>query len=139
MKIMIAAVSLALASTAPALADTKPSPRQVKAEAALAKELADRVAGPPVKCIPLHAIRSSRIIDGTAIVYEGAGGVIYVNRPRSGARTLDRNDVLVTKTHTGDLCSIDIVTLFDATSRMQTGFVGLGDFVPYKKVKTASR
>jgi hypothetical protein len=41
--------------------------------------------------------------------------------------------VLVTDTHSSQLCSIDIVRLYDPMARMQTGFVGLGDFVPYSK------
>lgn len=127
------AMSLGAASTqaAPSKALTE---RQAKAETRLAKALEGRVPGEPVRCLRLTNIRSSQVYDRTAIVYEGLGGVLYVNRPRSGVQSLDRNDVLVTRTSTGDLCSIDIVSLWDPNSRMQSGFVGLGEFVPYKKV-----
>lgn len=107
-------------------------------EAQLAKALAGRVAGKPVDCLTLLSIRSTRIIDKTAILYEAAGGAIYVNRPRSGASSLSRGAVLVTDTHSSQLCSIDIVKLYDTGSRMQLGWVGLGEFVPYTKQVASS-
>ena len=106
-------------------------------EAALAKEIEGRVPGKPVNCLFLRDIRSTRIIDGTAIIYESSGNLLYVNRPASGASSLNRNDVLVTSTSISQLCNVDIVRLYDMASRFQRGSVGLGDFVPYKKVKPA--
>lgn len=123
---------LAAASSALAANPAAPNP---KGEAKLAKLLEGRVAGKPVQCITLHGSDSSEVIDGTAIVYHGSGGRYYVNRPRSGASDLRHDDVLVTKTVTAQLCSIDSVTLVDSLSRFPRGFVNLGDFVPYAKPK----
>jgi hypothetical protein len=108
---------------------------RVTPEAKLAKMLDGRVAGQPVNCINLRDIQSSEIIDDTAIVYR-SGGTLYVNRPRAGADSLDSNDILLTRTYTGSLCSIDIVNLVDRTSRFQRGFVSLDQFVPYRKPKS---
>ena len=72
------------------------------------------------------------VITDTAILWD-AGGVIYVNRPENGADSLDRSDTMVTRTPTGRLCSIDTVTMVDAPSRMMTGIVFLGEFVPYTR------
>jgi hypothetical protein len=102
-------------------------------EAEIAKAIAGRTAGKPTDCINLRNIRSSRIVDRTAILYEMNNGVIYVNRPRTGAETLDWNDILVTNTFSSQLCSIDTVKLYDNGSRMVTGWVGLGEFVPYPR------
>ena len=77
-------------------------------------------------------VRSSQIIDDTAIVYD-AGRVLYVNRPRAGRNSLDRSDTLVTRLYSSRLCSIDVVHLLDSLSRMHTGTVFLGDFVPYRR------
>lgn len=104
------------------------------AEARLTKALEGRQAGKPVDCIPQHQIQSTEIFERTAILYR-VGSTLYVNRPESGANFLDRNDVLVTDTHNSNLCSIDIVRLLDSGSRMQSGSLGLGKFVPYKKPK----
>ena len=115
----------------PALVQAAP---RLAPEEQLARALEGRVAGEPVDCIDLHRIRGSRIINETAIIYD-AGGTLYVNRPRAGADSLDQWDTLVTKLHDTRLCSIDTVHLFDSSSHMTTGFVFLGDFVPYRKVR----
>jgi hypothetical protein len=107
-------------------------------EAELQRAVRDRVAGAPVDCIDLRRVRSSRIISDTAIVYD-AGSVIYVNRPRNGAEQLDRNDTMVNRLYgTGRLCSIDTVTMIDAGSQSFSGVVFLGEFVPYRRVRTGS-
>ena len=73
-----------------------------------------------------------------AILYD-TGSTIYVNRPRSGRESLDQWDVLVTKTFSSDLCTPDVVQLWDSGSRMQSGFVFLGEFVPYKRAPKPKR
>ena len=105
----------------------------VRGDAKLAKALDGRVAGKPVSCINLRDIRSSEIIDGTAILYRTGGGQIYVNTPRIGQTSLDDDDILVTKTWGSQLCSLDTVRLLNRGARFETGFVGLGEFVPYSK------
>ncbi|WP_238147056.1 hypothetical protein [Rhizorhabdus dicambivorans] len=103
-------------------------------EARIAKELNGRVAGKPVDCIPLRQIQSTQIFERTAILYK-LGSTWYLNRPASGANFLDRDDILVTDTHSPNLCSIDIVRLLDSGSHIQSGSLGLGKFVPYTKPK----
>ncbi len=128
----------ALAAVAPAVAGSagKASPAEAGA-AKLAKAVEGRVAGEPVRCINMRQIRSSTIIDGTAIVYN-VGGTLYVNKPTSGAESLDDGDIMVTKTSGAQLCDLDLVQLVDRASRFPTGFVGLGKFVPYAKVARAN-
>lgn len=99
----------------------------------LAKATAGRTAGQPVDCILLNDIRSSQIIDGTAIIYEGKNGVVYVNQPASGATFLRDGLTLVTDTRSDQLCSIDTVRLMDMPSHMSVGSVGLGQFIPYPR------
>jgi hypothetical protein len=109
------------------------TPDNSKNEAKLTAALAGRVAGKPVDCINLRDIRSSQIIDRTAIVYDTGGGKLYVNRPRMAAESLDSDDILVSKTYGSDLCSLDTINLIDRGSRFSHGFVGLGEFVPYTR------
>ena len=101
-------------------------------EAKLAKILEGRVPGKPVDCISLFASRETRIIDKTAIVYD-SGRTIYVNRP-SNAKALDSDDILVTRPTAGQLCKLDTVRLHDRSGFWYSGFVGLEQFVPYRKV-----
>ncbi|MBU0822865.1 MAG: hypothetical protein KKA44_13760 [Alphaproteobacteria bacterium] len=100
----------------------------------LAKLLEGRVAGEPQNCIRLASARGSEVVDGTAIVYR-IGSTLWVNRPEGGAESLDDDDILVTRLSTGQLCSIDTVELRDRSSHMYSGFVSLGKFVPYRRVK----
>ena len=75
-------------------------------EQQLEKLLEGRVAGTPQDCINLAAAGSSQVIDKTAIVYR-VGNTLWVNRPRGGADQLNDDDILVTKTTSPLLCSID--------------------------------
>lgn len=136
MRALLTAASLALlALPGAAMAEEKVN---AKGEAELAKMLEGRVAGKPVKCLSNTTLDNSTIIDGTAIVYR-SGSKLYVNRPRSGADQLDDDDILLTKLYGSQLCNVDKVDLIDRSSRMWSGFVLLGDFVPYQKVKTGVR
>jgi hypothetical protein len=122
----------AVAISSPAGAGPRHSP-----EVQLQKLLEGRVPGRPTDCINLRSVSSSQIIDRTAIVYR-VGGTLYVNQPHSGASSLRRDDFLLTRTHSSQLCSIDLVRLLDHGSHFPRGFVGLGKFVPYSRAKLTS-
>lgn len=110
---------------------------QSTGEEKLAKMLAGRTAGKPQECINQQLIRSSRIINRTAIVYEMSNGTYYVNRPASGANFLRDNLILVTSTQSSQLCGVDIVRLVDNSSGMSMGSIGLGKFIPYPRAEKA--
>lgn len=131
-------MALVLAAGAALLSGTALQARDnLTGEAKLAKILDGRVAGEPVSCIFMPMVRSSQIVDKTAIVYD-AGSTIYVNRPVSGARDLDRDDVMVTRLTGSQLCNVDTVHLRDRSNWFYTGFVGLGEFVPYRRPHVAA-
>lgn len=117
-------VTAALIAT-PAMAARRDDP-----DTQLRKALAGRVAGTPTDCISMIGLNSSQVIPGKAIIYR-TGGRLYVNEPRSGASSLGDDDILVTRTYSSQLCSVDTVNLIDRASRFQRGFVILGKFVPY--------
>src|SRR3546814_6024022 len=133
MRPLIATIlSAAMLAAAPAaVASDKPT-----GEEKLAKMLDGRVAGEPRDCITLSSVTSSQVVDKTAIVYR-IGSTLWVNRPENGAESLDDNDnILVTKLISPRLCSIDTVQLHDRASHMYAGFVSLGTFVTYSKVRS---
>lgn len=131
--LIISILAAAAIAATPALAREKLAP-----EAQLEKMLEGRVAGQPQKCLPLTSVRNSTIIEGTAIVYR-VGSTLWVNRPDGGASSLDDDNILVTRTIGSQLCSIDTIELRDRSSKMYSGFVSLGDFVPYRKVDSAAK
>ena len=124
----IALVAAAALLTGPAL-DAKPrlSPQQQ-----LDKLLVGRVAGKPVHCISQYETRDMQVLDKTAIVY-GWGKTIWVNTPRN-AESLDDDDIMVTRLYGSQFCSLDIVNTVDRSGGFTTGFISLGEFVPYRRV-----
>jgi len=126
----LAAVAV-LGAAGTALAGERKTPEQ-----RLEKALEGRVAGEPVNCIYMPSITDATVYDNTAIVYR-SGRTLYVNRPDSGASSLDSGDVMVTDTHSSQLCDIDVVRMHDQTSHFYSGSVFLGQFVPYRKIETA--
>jgi hypothetical protein len=109
-----------------AATNPEPSPK-------LREALAGRTAGPPTSCINLRDIRSSRIIDESAIIYEMSSRLWYVNMPDGGCPGLHPNRALVSRTPSTSLCRGDIVRIIDPPSPMTFGACGLGKFVPYTK------
>lgn len=129
--------AVALAATGAPAAARSSAELDAVGQAKLDKAIAGRIAGKPVDCINQRQIQSSEVIDHTAILYRMIGGQLYVNQPDGGRESLDRDDVLVTKTYSTELCSIDTVQLIDRYSHFYRGFVGLGPFVPYSKAPKA--
>ena len=127
-KLALFAVTAAALLSGPALQARE----RLSGEEQLAKLLEGRVAEKPVSCIPLSRTSDARVIDKTAIVYD-QGNVIYVNRPRY-PDSLDSDDIMVTQLHTSQLCRLDTVRMHDRSQFFFTGFVGLEDFVPYRRV-----
>lgn len=108
-----------------------PATATPRGEAELARMLEGRVAGEPVDCVNLRRVQSTRVIDGTAIVYE-VGRTLYVNRPRN-PDALDQWDTQVVRPFNNRLCSIDTVQTQESGTRMFSGVVFLGEFVPYER------
>lgn len=126
------AVSLAIAGSLLAVPALHAAPK-LTGEEQLAKLLEGREAGKPVNCISISQSNDTTVINKTAIVYR-VGNTLYVNRP-TNADQLDNDDILVTRIFGSQLCSVDTVQLHDRSMpSMWHGFVGLREFVPYKKV-----
>ena len=132
------ALAIALAATAlvaggaAVQAKSKLTPEQ-----RLDKLLEGRVAGKPTSCISTADTRDMEIIDGVALVYR-SGTTLYVNRPRN-PEDLDSDDILVIRTNGSQLCRLDMIHTVDRMGHFTTGFVNLGDFIPYRRDAQAAR
>ena len=125
--VALAALAAMTVAAGPSVARERPTGQEQ-----LAKLLEGRVAGTPTNCINTFVNKDSRVIDRTAVVY-GRGKTIWVNVP-ANADDLDDDDAMVIRMHGSQLCRQDIVTTIDTATRMYTGNVFLGDFVPYTRV-----
>ena len=106
-------------------------------EADLAAQLSGlEPAGPPVQCVDTRDLRGNRSAGETAIVFSGPGGRKWVNRPAAGCPDLNFGRALKTRTISTRLCRGDIAVVFDPVSRIDYGGCGLGDFEPYRRVKS---
>src|SRR5690349_4921574 len=126
---LLAAIIVAACSTVA----SQPT-RSQQAEAELAKALAGRVAGPPVRCIPTYRADDMQIIDDWTILFKD-GSTTYVQTPRGGCPGIagHRNVLVSRPMPSNQLCSGDIQQLFDPVSRIGGGSCVFGDFVPYTK------
>ncbi|WP_019834163.1 hypothetical protein [Sphingomonas sp. PR090111-T3T-6A] len=127
MRILTLATLLAVLASGTAQA----SPPQTVEQA-----LAGRTPGKPTSCIPLTRVDSTEIFDSGAILYRMKGGPDYLNTPPH-CSTLRHDRAISTRTPTGSICSGDIIRIFDAPAHFDFGGCGLGEFVPYPRVKKA--
>lgn len=126
---LIGALTVSAAALTGPVVQAKP---RLTPEQRLDKLLEGRTAGKPQSCISSFDTRDLQVLDGVALVYR-SGSTLYVNRP-DNAEDLDSDDIMVTRTHGSQFCRLDMVNMVDRTGHFTTGFISLGDFVPYKRV-----
>ena len=108
-------------------------------EARLAGELADyEQDGPVMACVNSRDLQGNRSAGETAIIFEGVGRRLFVNRPAAGCPSLDHGRALQTRSFSTRLCRGDIATVFDPVSGIEYGGCGLGDFTPYRRRASGS-
>ncbi|HEY0411814.1 MAG TPA: DUF6491 family protein [Allosphingosinicella sp.] len=90
-------------------------------------------AGPPVSCVNMRDLRGNRSAGETAIIFDGIGDRIWVNRPAGGCPDLSFNRALQVKATSSQLCRGDIATVFEPASGVTYGGCGLDDFQPYRR------
>jgi len=99
----------------------------------LDKALAGRTPGKPESCIQQTFIDQTDMFDG-AILYRMKTGQDYLNRPPQCSQ-LRPNRGIISSTPSSSICRGDIIQVVDFASRFNYGGCGLGDFVPYPRVK----
>ncbi|MDB5688182.1 MAG: hypothetical protein JWL91_58 [Sphingomonas bacterium] len=121
---LIAGIGVSAPARTPSAAELSPK---------VAAALAGRTAGKPRSCVPLRSVRSTEIVDETAIIYKLDRKRWLVNFPEGGCASLRPDRVLVTSTPSTNLCRGDIARIIDPPTPIEYGSCGLGDFVPYTR------
>jgi hypothetical protein len=135
MKHIIALAAFGLAAGCAVSGEADPNMR-ADGEAKLAAELRDfRPSGQPMSCVSLRNLRGNRSAGENALIFDGLGGRLYVNRPPAGCPVLRAGNALNVRTTGTQLCRGDIVSVYDPISRVDYGSCGLGDFEPYERRK----
>ena len=124
------------ASCAPV--DSTPKPLTEKQGITLAKQLDGKLAGAPQRCISDYNAANMIRVSDDILLYRVSGNLVYKNRLRGGCPGLSRdNDIIVSEQYGTQKCSGDLIRLVDRTSGIQGPTCSLGEFVPYRKDKTA--
>jgi hypothetical protein len=124
---------LALAACAPTEAERRRSDdAAARSQSKLERELRGLVAAGSANCLPSIRQRQARAY-GATIVYEVSKNLKYRSDTTGGCEGMERGDILITQSPTGNLCRGDIATTVDPASRFQTGSCSFGDFVPYRR------
>jgi hypothetical protein len=100
----------------------------------LDKQLAGKVAGEPVRCLPTTASNETIRISDNILLYRQSGRVVYRNTLRGSCPGLGRDsDIMVVRQFGSSTCSGDFFHLVDRSSGIRGPTCVLGDFVPYRK------
>ena len=117
------AASIVIAACAP-MGTT--SSRKEARQAALAGA---RPVGPPIDCLNLTQIRSTRVRSDSVIDFEMAGGEIYRNTLPISCPSLGFEERFAYATSLSRLCSVDTITVLHAAGGGARGATcGLGSF-----------
>jgi len=81
------------------------------------------------RCVSLHAIRNTRVLDDSNIVFEMAGGKTLVNKLPHKCPGLGFEKRFAYKTSLSQLCNTDIIWVLTTTGRGAS--CGLGLFEPW--------
>jgi hypothetical protein len=103
-------------------------------QADLAKALSGLSPQAPAQCISQYRTQQVRSY-GPAIVYTVSPRLKYVSQTAGGCDHIggSGNNIFVTRTTTGQLCSGDIAQTVDRASGFFTGSCSFGEFVAYRK------
>lgn len=124
---------LPFAAFAAACAPAAPIGPSNAEQAELNAALRGYVSRGTVDCVSQRDLRSNRSIGEVAILFEGRGNTLYVNRPPAGCPDLRESRALITQTPSTRLCRGDIASVVDMSSGMTYGSCGLGSFTVYEK------
>jgi hypothetical protein len=118
--------------------DSTPAPLTDKQTAMLARELDGKIAGESVNCISdFNSTNIVRVSDDI-LLYRVSGNLVYKNNLRSTCPGLARDsDIIVSEQFGGQKCRGDLIKLVDRTSGIPGPVCSLGEFVPYRKDRTA--
>lgn len=96
--------------------------------AAEGKDKAGPNGGEKIQCVPLYMINQTRVLDDKTILFEMKNGDVWRNELPFACHGLKREDRFSYKTSTGQLCSMDIITVLP-TMGIPGPTCGLGEFV----------
>ncbi len=100
----------------------------------LDKQLAGKVPGEPIRCLPNYQSNQTIRISDDILLYRANGKLVYRNNLRGACPGLARDsDIMVVRQFGSSTCSGDFFHLVDRTSGIRGPTCVFGEFVPYRK------
>lgn len=100
----------------------------------LDKQLAGKVAGEPVRCLPSYRTNETIRISDEILLYRSGGNLVYRNNLKGSCPGLARDsDIMVIRQFGSATCEGDFFHLVDRTSGIRGPTCVFGEFVPYRK------
>lgn len=129
--LLAALCTAALATSSSAIGHSE---RSSAASGKLAKLLAGRTAGSPVRCVPNFRNDEMRVIDDRTILF-GQGKTVYLQRPAGGCPSARLGGYSLVSRQFGSnrACQGDINEVVDLRSGVTVGSCVFAPFVPYTK------
>lgn len=99
---------------------------------ALERDLAERTAGEPRRCVPAIQAVALNAIDRRTIVYD-TPGTLYVSRLRADCPGLRPDSAIVVETHGDQYCAMDRIRALEPGTTIPGPICLLGEFTPYRR------
>ncbi|MBB6425670.1 hypothetical protein [Sphingopyxis sp. JAI128] len=100
----------------------------------LDKQLAGKVPGEPIKCLPSYRSTDMIRVSDSILLYRSGGNLVYRNDLKSSCPGLARDsDIMVVRQFGSSTCSGDFFHLVDRSSGIRGPTCVFGEFVPYRK------
>jgi hypothetical protein len=109
------------------------SPIRARGEALLARELADKTAGPPQACISRFEAEKMDTPNDETLLFRVSNDLVYTNQPQGGCPATGTSRRLERRTIGTNLCRGESLQVVHNTSGAFIGNCILGDFVPYRR------
>lgn len=107
------------------------TPKQAKT---LEKQLAGKVAGEPVSCLPSYRTTDTIRVSDNILLYRSGGKLVYRNDLKGSCPGLARDsDIMVVEQFGSQVCNGDFFHLVDRSSGIRGPTCVFGDFVPYRE------
>ncbi len=105
----------------------------MQGEVSLGEALAGRSEGRPVNCVRSQDVRNTRSAGGNTILFDGPGGMIYVNRASGSCPRIQPWHAIRRRSISTNMCSGELIRVVDPQTGVEYGGCSLGEFVPWRR------
>jgi len=99
----------------------------------LSDALTGRAEGEPRSCVRQQDVRNTRSVGGNTILFDGPGGIVYVNQASGSCPRIQPWHAIRHRTINNSICSGELIRVFDPQTGVEYGGCSLGEFTPWRR------